>query len=85
MKNKRIVEEQAPANANQLAPKPSFRRQYIVTIEGEPKFAPVGWGDANHERRHLNSLLALGFIADEVERYYQTTLANRNVSIEPAL
>lgn len=90
MKTKRNIEKQAPANstpavsqgAGQGTGKRAFRRQYIVTIEGEPNFAPIGWGDAGHESRHLNSLHALRFIADEVERYYQTTLQDRTVTIE---
>jgi hypothetical protein len=60
----------------------AFRRQYILTVEGDPQFAPVGCGDAGHEARHLQSLHALRFIADEVERFYQTTLLDRTVTIE---
>ena len=83
MKTKKIEEKPANTNSTQLSSKAAFRRQYIVTIEGEPQCQPVGCSDASHERAHLNSLHALGFIADEVERYYQTTLENRNVTIEP--
>lgn len=61
----------------------AFRRQYILTIEGDPEFEPLAWANPELERRHLNSLHALDLIADQVERYYQTTLQDRKVTIEP--
>jgi len=83
MKTKRINRKTADPNSTQPASKAAFRRQYILTIEGEPRCQPVGCSDASHECTYLNGLRELGFIADGVERYYQTDLENRNVTIEP--
>lgn len=62
--------------------KPKFVREFVIRIEGEPNKQPVGWGTKEMMEKHLNSLHAVGFFADEVERYYQTNLSNRTVSIK---
>lgn len=58
-----------------------FKKQYIITIEGEASPAPVGCGSKQHEVAALIPHAAA--IAMQVQEFYQTTLVPCRVRIEP--
>ena len=70
---------------NPKPPKKTFVREYVLRIEGEPTRPVLGWGSKQHEEQLLNHLHAIQFVANEVERYFQTSLENRVVTIKVKL
>jgi hypothetical protein len=84
MKNNNLIEAPLQHNFPQesSAPRrPRFVREYVIRIEGDPTDAPIGSGSQASEEAILTSLHAAAFMADEVERYWQTSLQNRTVKV----
>lgn len=60
-----------------------FIREYVIRVEGETDEHAVVLPSVEAEARLLASLHATQFFADEVERFWHTSLAAREVRVTP--
>ena len=58
----------------------AFEHQFAVTLRGEIKGQPFGWGCEEHEQKHLEAKLREA-VRDAVATYYQCQLLGTSLEV----
>lgn len=59
----------------------AFEEKFNVTLRGEVRGEPVGWGDSGHEKAWLEEALKEA-VTEAISRFYQCRLEGTRLEIE---